>query len=227
MEKGCFGLGVSISDRARIGGRTKERAMLTLLNFPSNFSSSTSRISIQLVYTQNDCDCILVFLGLFFILFSFYFITKFYLYLMEGHNKRKRIDWKGASTSREPGPAQSGSPEDDDNSEDEDPHERVRLQKAIKKRICGLLKKYCDRYCKKMGFCGKYCSRGRAGFDFLGAAHEIAKDEFFYDEASARVKVLHRLLNFLTKYYSDDAWTNDDMNAHWLHDVMRRTPPSS
>lgn len=30
MEKGCFGSGVITSDRAKIGGRTKERAMPTL-----------------------------------------------------------------------------------------------------------------------------------------------------------------------------------------------------
>jgi hypothetical protein len=177
-------------------------------DFPSNFSTSTSRISIQLVYTQNDC--FLVFLGLFFILFFFFFISKFYLTMMKGH-KRKRIDWNGASTSREPGPAQSGSPEDDDT------QERVRLQKAIRKKLVALLKK----------FCGKYCSRGRADFDFLEAAHEIAKDEFFYDKSSARVSVLHRLFIFLNNYYTNEAWTNNDMNAHWLHDVMRRTPPSS
>ncbi|KAL3499596.1 hypothetical protein ACH5RR_038689 [Cinchona calisaya] len=43
---------------------------------------------------------------------------------MKGH-KRKRIDWNGSSTSRKPRPAQSGSPEDDDNSEDDNPEERV------------------------------------------------------------------------------------------------------
>ena len=171
--------------------------------------------------TQKVIDsCFLGFLGLFLILFFFYFLKKFYLYMMD---RQKRIGWNGASTSREPGPALPGFPEDDDNN----PEERTKLQKAIRKQIVRLLKKFCDRYCKKMGFCGKYCSRGKADFDFLGAADEIAKGEFFYDKPSAKVKVLHKLLHWLKNYYTDDAWTNNDMNAHWLHDVMRRTPPSS
>ncbi|CAK7328743.1 unnamed protein product [Dovyalis caffra] len=74
-----------------------------------------------------------------------------------------RVGWHGASTSRGPGPAQSGAPEDDD-------PEKVRLRKDIRKALEKLLKKYCLRYCSGMGFCGKYCSRGRTNFHFLGAA---------------------------------------------------------
>lgn len=36
------------------GGRTKERAMYTLLFFPSSFSTT---IRIELLYTQNACFC--------------------------------------------------------------------------------------------------------------------------------------------------------------------------
>ena len=35
------------------------------------------------------------------------------------------------------------------------------------------------------------------------------------------------LLRFLRKYMSNEAWNSADMNAHWIHDVIRRDPPSS
>jgi hypothetical protein len=164
---------------------------------------------------------ILVFVLLGLLLIFFFF--SFFIFFMKGQNhNRKLIGRDGCSTSREPGLAQSGSPEDDD-----DPAERVRLQKKIRRRMKGLMVQFCSRYCKRMGFCGKYCSRGRENFNFLGAADEIARDEFFYKNSSATVRVLRKLLNFIKGYKKNDAWRNDDMNAHWLYDVMRRTPPSS
>lgn len=70
-------------------------------------------------------------------------------------------------------------------------------RKQIRKALVLLFKKFCKRYCRGMGFCGKHCSRGREDFDFLGAADDIAASEFFYRSSDANVSVLRNLPNFI------------------------------
>ncbi|CAK7324395.1 unnamed protein product, partial [Dovyalis caffra] len=103
--------------------------------------------------------------------------------MMKGNN---RVGWHGASTSRGPGPAQSGAPEDDD-------PEKVRLRKDIRKALEKLLKKYCLRYCSGMGFCGKYCSRGRTNFHFLGAAEARSLYAYQHSELDPLFEHIARL----------------------------------
>jgi len=53
-----------------------------------------------------------------------------------------------------------------------------------------------------MGFCGIYCPRGRADFDFLGAADEIAQNfESQSPEADeiSNIIALEDLLNFIKR----------------------------
>jgi len=99
-------------------------------------------------------------------------------------------------------------------------------RKQIRKALVLLFKKFCKRYCRGMGFCGKHCSRGREDFDFLGAADDIAASEFFYRSSDANVSVLRNLLNLFRGYHSLSWKWGDDINEHWLHDVLRRYPPS-
>lgn len=75
-----------------------------------------------------------------------------------------------------------------------------------------------------MGFCGKYCSRGRERFDFLGAADEVAQQEYSYKGAD--VDALKNLRGFLVNYHRNPLnWGDDmDMNMHFLFDLVRRDP---
>ena len=101
------------------------------------------------------------------------------------------ISADGPSAPR--GPAEPGVP-------DENHPEKERLRKQIRKALVLLLKKFCRRYCKGMGFCGKYCARGREDFDYLRAADEIARQESFYQSPEADVNALRGLRNFIVKY---------------------------
>ena len=95
----------------------------------------------------------------------------------------QRIGADGPSAPR--GPAEPGAPEDDD-------AEKERLRKKIRKAFVQLLRQFFYRYCKGMGFCGRYCSRGRERFSFFGAADEIAQQDFFYKSPEADVDSLRK-----------------------------------
>ncbi len=77
-----------------------------------------------------------------------------------------------------------------------------------------------------MGFCGKHCSRRRQGFSFLEAADDIAANSFFYRSPEANVSALRNLRNYIRRYHSQSWKWGDDINEHWLFDVLRRLPPS-
>lgn len=66
-----------------------------------------------------------------------------------------------------------------------------------------------------MGFCGKY------GAELIFISWE-PQDEFSYNIRKSQMRI-----RFLRKYMSNEAWNSADMNAHWIHDVIRRDPPSS
>ncbi|KAG1338378.1 hypothetical protein COCNU_04G006840 [Cocos nucifera] len=87
--------------------------------------------------------------------------------------------------------------------------------------IAEALKQYCFTYCKGMGFCGKYCTRGGESFDFLGVADEIARN---FEYQNADLSSLVDLLEFLRQNDNPARW-DKDMSVHWLFDLVRRDSP--
>ncbi|KAF3452258.1 hypothetical protein FNV43_RR08356 [Rhamnella rubrinervis] len=125
------------------------------------------------------------------------------------------ISAAGPSAPR--GPAEPGAPNDED-------REKEVLRKRIRQAFALLLKKYRSRYCKGMGSRGKYCSRGRPDFYFLGAADDIAKSEFFYDSPQNDLKTLRDLKNYIEWYHKTSKKWSPDINSHWPFSVSRRDP---
>lgn len=68
-----------------------------------------------------------------------------------------------------------------------------------------------------MGFCGKYCARGRESFDFLGSAHEIAAGELQYESPEANVEALTSLLKLVRDTNQISQNGDDDMNIIFLY----------
>lgn len=55
--------------------------------------------------------------------------------------------------------------------------------------------RYCAVYCSSSdsdteGFCGRFCNRGQPRPDLMMVAHEIARDEFFYESDDANIAAL-------------------------------------
>ena len=128
-----------------------------------------------------------------------------YTHLMERQAPRMGIAGPSASDR--------GVPDSED--------KRERLRARIRKMIAEALKQYCSTYCKGMGFCGKYCARGRESFDFLGAADEIARN---FEYQNADLSSLVDLLEFLRQNGNPARW-DKDMSVHWLFYLVRRDPP--
>lgn len=75
-----------------------------------------------------------------------------------------------------------------------------------------------------MGFCGKYCSRGKENYDFIGAAEELAQDEFLYRSPKTDLKAINGLHSYLVNYHKGSQKWGPDINSHWLYSVSRPDP---
>lgn len=113
-----------------------------------------------------------------------------------------------------PGQALPAFPDPDDD------REKERLRKPILGCFVRLLRRYCAEFCGGRGKCGWSCSAYNPNLE--EAAHELARDEFFYDSPEANVPVLKDFLNFLHDQNRTKSWEGlEHMREHFLYDLVR------